>query len=607
MNAETRNTVTRLVSKLIDRQLHESESAELNELLLESDGARKLYHELLDNHEALCSLYPGAIYEASLDDAAVSDGTLPNVIAGSSSLESPAQPPGRFTPSSLKGTTFAGRLSDRGLLAIAAAMLFVVGLVGYFLGQGRMAPDGSKLGGDSSIVKQSLNVDGDEPTNDILDGQLGGNEQTIAGHATLRRSVDLVWTDGASVYRDGDVLPNGLLQFGAGTAEIDFFCGATLIVEGPAVLDVESDWVVRVAEGRLRANVPPAARGFVVKAAGSEIIDLGTEFALEVGAENARVEVIDGEVELRGGLHDGNHLLTGQRQWLRGTEQTQPLQKVSSRGDLHDRHAGAGQQQFENWRQHSLQLRSDERLIAYYPIVESDESRDIVNASQSGHERDGISVGPVERTTGRFGTMSAGLRFGRPGARVRTRLDGEFSALTFVSWVRIDSLDHIYNALFMADGYENGEPHWQIRNDGRLMLSVMVDNNQPSTHFSKSENRIVSSAGLARVYYSEPIWDISKSGQWFHLAAVYDPAGRRVVQYVNGKQVGSESINDKFHVSELRIGPSEIGNWGQPFRKTPAFAVRNLDGTIDEMALFNAALSPEEIQNLYQQGKPIGY
>ena len=82
---------------------------------------------------------------------------------------------------------------------------------------------------------------------------------------------------------------------------------------------------------------------------------------------------------------------------------------------------------------------------------------------------------------------------------------------------------------------------------------------------------------------------------------------RRVVQYANGKQVGSEKIIDKFYIDTLRIGPAEMGNWGQPSRKTPSFAVRNLNGTIDELAIFDAALTADEIHQLYEEGKPLGY
>lgn len=433
-------------------------------------------------------------------------------------------------------------------------------------------------------------------------------ESVIAGHATLRRSVDVRWSEKSNSYREGDVLPAGTLQFDQGVAEIDFFCGATLIVEGPATLDVESDWLVRVANGRLRANVPPAARGFMVKAAGATIIDLGTEFALDVGAETAHVEVIDGEVELRGGEHDGSLLTTGQKRWLKGVDGgDDSLSELSTIGDVSRLRDTAQAARFAQWKNHSQELRADDRLIAYYPILESQSGRRVLNQSTTGSGRDGQTVGLVNRVAGRFGAKTAGFEFDRPGSRVRVRIDGEFQAFTFACWVKIDSLEHRYNALFMGDGYENGEPHWQIRDDGRLMFSVMVDDSQDIRVSNTFDEKKVRDAGLHRVYFTEPFWDVSKSGQWFHIAAVYDPVGRQVVQYVNGEELARQEIVDKFHTSTLRIGPAEIGNWGQPFRKTPWFAVRNLNGAIDELAIFNAALTSDELQNLYEQGRPLGY
>ncbi|MEM8911844.1 MAG: LamG-like jellyroll fold domain-containing protein, partial [Planctomycetota bacterium] len=141
----------------------------------------------------------------------------------------------------------------------------------------------------------------------------------------------------------------------------------------------------------------------------------------------------------------------------------------------------------------------------------------------------------------------------------------------------------------------------------RLMFSVMVDESQDIRHFNARDQRVVKDAGLHRVYLTPPFWDVSKSGRWFHLAAVYDPIGRQVTQYVNGESVAKEEILDRFFIDRLRIGPAEIGNWGQPFRDSPWFAVRNLDGVIDEVAIFHAALGSDEIHHLYEQGKPLGY
>jgi len=153
----------------------------------------------------------------------------------------------------------------------------------------------------------------------------------------------------------------------------------------------------------------------------------------------------------------------------------------------------------------------------------------------------------------------------------------------------------------MADGYENGEPHWQIRDDGRMMFSVMVDDTPGSGDGPANDAR------LHRIFFTDPIWDTSMNGQWLHLVAVYDPVNRQATQYVDGIEVSSEGIPDRFYVTALRIGSAEIGNWGQPLRPSPRFAVRNLNGTVDELAIYNAALNANEVLNLYEQGKPIGY
>ncbi|EMB15321.1 LamG-like jellyroll fold domain-containing protein [Rhodopirellula europaea] len=470
-------------------------------------------------------------------------------------------------------------------LMIAATALFVVGGLAFWLGR--------------QGLTSSRTVEVVEPASVAPESQ-------IAGHATLRRAVDLKWTDASMPAKVGDVLPNGRFQFESGVAEIDFFCGATLIVEGPANLDIESDWTVRVNQGRLRATVPPAARGFSVKTAESEVIDLGTEFTMDVSADTARVEVVDGEIMLRGGGLDGQHLHTGERQTLHGSPSSQGIEDMITATDLHRRDESAMTQRFQNWQESMRSLQDDERLIAHFATSELD-GRAIRNGATADGTEDGLLVGPIEVVDGRFGTASQAINFDRPGSRVRTRIDGDFQAFTFACWVKIDNLDQRYNALFMGDGYENGEPHWQIRDDGRLMFSVMVDDSQSVSFYNERDQRVVKDAGLHRVYITEPFWEIANSGQWFHLVAVYDPASKRVQQFVNGTRISNEAIEPKYRIDTLRIGPAEIGNWGQPFRETPWFAVRNLDGSIDELTIYNAALTTVEIQSLYESGKPLGY
>ncbi len=225
-----------------------------------------------------------------------------------------------------------------------------------------------------------------------------------------------------------------------------------------------------------------------------------------------------------------------------GAADDQSFKNLSTIGDVERRREKEQVARFAQWKAHSKELRMDSRLVAYYPIAASKFERFVPNATDLGSGLDGKVIGQVNHSTGRFGVDSNSLGFDRPGARVRARVDGEFAAFTFVCWVKIDSLAHRYNSLFMGDGYENGEPHWQIQEDGRIMFSVMVDDT-PGAGSGKAPG-----ARSHHIYYTDSVWDASLSGKWIQLAAVYGPVGRQVRQYVDGRQVSNEEIRDRFLV-----------------------------------------------------------
>lgn len=128
--------------------------------------------------------------------------------------------------------------------------------------------------------------------------------------------------------------------------------------------------------------------------------------------------------------------------------------------------------------------------------------------------------------------------------------------------------------------YDVGEPHWQLRDDGRLLLGIQT----PSGHVA---------------YDSEPILNIKHLGRWTHLATVYDSESAGVTHYIDGVSVGELPITtDKF---KLQFGETEIGNWGTPVEYSPQ-KIRNFNGQIDELTLFSKALTANEIQSLYTMG-----
>lgn len=420
------------------------------------------------------------------------------------------------------------------------------------------------------------------------------SEATSSGIALLTRLVDVEWASNQSPLEIGDALEPGQLAIDSGYAQIEFFCGATVVLEGPAVLDLKTSTLARVLNGRLRAQVPPAARGFSLEVNDMKVVDLGTEFGLAVTPEGSDVQVFDGEVE----LHHGDNvqqLLTAGQGMLRSSSgefspsTTTPTDFIDIAA-LESRSSNQQAGRFKRWSDWSTKFRSDSRLIAYYAFDESgDWTRKLPNSMQPvNSELDGAIVG-AQRVSGRWPDKSA-LEFKRPGDRVRLQIPGEYRSLSFACWIKIDSLDRWYNSLFLTDGYDKGEPHWQILDSGQLFFSVRV-----SAVDGGQEHRTV---------LSPPFWNPSLSGKWLHLATTFDVDTKSVSHYLNGQRIHKEIIPDHQLVSTTRFGKSTIGNWTSPQRPDEDFAIRNLNGRIDEFALFADALTEDEIQQLYESGKP---
>ncbi len=423
-------------------------------------------------------------------------------------------------------------------------------------------------------------------------------EPTASGYGVVAEHLDAKWaSDSASIQR-GEILPQGPLVLDAGIVQIDLFSGVALVVEGSANFEILSPMDVRVDSGKIRARVPEQARGFRIHTAAGEVVDLGTEFALDVTPDHADVHVIDGEIEWHPTDADMQHMSKGEA--LRASNDTATTSPLS-----HDPSRFIGHEELENtlirgrserrqeWLTHSAQLANDPRLLLYYPMSQKGGwNRQLVDLSP--HAINGTIV-RANRSADRWESENAALDFTAAGSRVRVEIPGEHRSMTLYCWARIDSLDRWYNSLFLTDGHELNEPHWQILKDGRLFFSVKKNDPQ----VSKGERD-------KHIYYSPKFWTPAQAGQWFQIATTYDIDARNVTHYINGEIVSREAIAEKWLVETVTIGAASIGNWSEPRYKSadPSFAVRNLNGAIDEFAIFGEALNAEEIRELYEIGKP---
>lgn len=115
--------------------------------------------------------------------------------------------------------------------------------------------------------------------------------------AQLLATHRAVWSsDSGPVGVDGS-LSAGEYGLDAGYLHIAMGAGVTVILEGPASFSIDSASRVSLATGVLSAYVPEGAEGFIVDTPAGRVLDLGTEFGVEVlGDETVEVHVMDGEV-----------------------------------------------------------------------------------------------------------------------------------------------------------------------------------------------------------------------------------------------------------------------------------------------------------------------
>lgn len=452
--------------------------------------------------------------------------------------------------------------------AVAAGLALTAALLWIFLGSSRNPGD------------QPFAIDGEDIAEQVA--VLTGESGAVWKHGELA---------GGATFAKGERI---LLE--KGLAQIDFFGGASVSLSGPAEIELVSRDSAVLHGGRIKADVPPAARGFEIKTADVSLLDLGTSFGLAVGEEGGvDLVVFDGEVRATGGDGEEVTLLGGDSAHFKGEKKAE-MTSVGREAfpDISEVFAGAGNRaeaDLAEWTEASLDLRRDPRLVAYYDFENLTlESRRLRNRApgESPSELDGGIVG-AKVAEGRWPGKGA-LDFRREGDRVRFQIPGEFDALTLFAWVRIDALDRNLNSLFLTDYFDENEIHWQISRKGML-------------HFATSPMGVVDIDKHNRRFYSERFWDPRDSGKWFFLATSVDRKGAGVTHFVNGEPIGF-SGGTQMHkpLPRMRIGEADLGNWSDPI--WPEAGIRTLNGRIDEFGIFRAALSTDEIRSLYLQGKP---
>lgn len=411
--------------------------------------------------------------------------------------------------------------------------------------------------------------------------------------AVLVQAAAVQWESMETPPRTGAPLAPGWLRLKSGVAQIEFYSGATVVLEGPAEFQLISRMEGFCKRGKLRASVPSHAHGFSIGTPKMELVDLGTEFGIQVEeGQQTEVHVFEGKVELydagsNRAANSRKELTTGQGLRLNEPGTASPVtsdpKAFLSARDLSAQTEAQTRRRHQQWQSASQQWRQDEGLLAYYNFQPADAwTRTLPDlAGRQPQPHDGSIVG-CAWGAGRW-PGKQGLEFKQVSDRVLLNIPGEHDSLTLAAWVCLEGLPNRNNSLLMSDAWEPGGLHWQIGKNGTLILGVQT-NPKKGVH-----------------YHAAEVLTADHFGRWLHLAVVYDRDRKLVTQYIDGRPMSVEPI---LHDIPLRIHSAEIGNWNMASHRNST-PIRFLTGCMDELMIFSRALSEQQLEDLYIQGQPL--
>lgn len=407
------------------------------------------------------------------------------------------------------------------------------------------------------------------------------------GLAMVVRLDGVRWEPGGGPHpAEGDVVAGDRLRISSGRMNLSMLTGVTLAVEGPADLELVADDRVVCRRGRLRVRSPEGLGGFVVAGPNSAVVDLGTEFGMNVGADGeARARVFEGSVDSAVTGDDGTPRRTRlfrEREAFRIDPRAGQIEPVGDGDDflgpsdpavpplaLGDGYAGSvlEARPWGYWRFEAIEAGAVANEVEGRPPLRV--------------------VGPVRLAEGPGGNRS--LEFPAEPARRNLELDGQWeppwrSGFAVELWALTEQIGHS-TLVSMAASNDTNNHLFLLELTARNLLhrpaSVRFLHRWPP-----------GGTGGDNLYSRGPYVPY----RWHHIVAQY--RGDRIELYVNGApeppltvDPGHEAGACRLLVGRLTARPGTGISYDRP-----------LVGRMDELALYDRPLGPEEIRAHHRLG-----
>jgi hypothetical protein len=401
--------------------------------------------------------------------------------------------------------------------------------------------------------------------------------------AVLEKSVAAVWGGERGQVKEIARFSRGEQVLETGYAELRMDSGVTLVIEGPAHFDLVSPSKVLLHSGNLSARVPEEAIGFQVDTPTARVVDLGTEFCLNVSEDGeTEVHVIEGQVEATGNSESLSMELEGnQSQRFSRGRRTESIKRADPTRFMRSLP--------------SISLEPFRYVHWSFDEAEGDVALD----SGSGFSRHGYdgklaslgtdALGPA-RVNGQFGS---GLQFDGADDYVATDFPGigGGDARTVAFWVKVpkDAPEKNCYAMVSWGSYAGEGTTWQVS-----WNSVAQDGPIGRLRTGMYHGQIVGAKDL-------------RDDRWHHVAVVMfgdsnADVSTHILFYLDGEL---ESASRK---SILKVQTDISGPEARTVMIGRNADIRNPDsrcfkGWIDEVYIVDKALTGEQIERLRRDNR----
>jgi hypothetical protein len=206
-----------------------------------------------------------------------------------------------------------------------------------------------------------------------------------------------------------------------------------------------------------------------------------------------------------------------------------------------------------------------EGLVAYYPF-----NGNVLDESGKGNH--GAAKATLVPATDRFGDKGKAYNFDAGHVHVENHPSLQMSdQLTISAWVKNPEES---KPTVLGKWYQ----------DRKNYSYVLYANTPAGFRLHDGKGNFVELIG----------WSFKNKDQWNHFVATYN--GQHAKVYINGKMEAQVSANEKIHVND---NPVTIGADGYG-------AETHFKGEMDDVRIYNRALSAEEVKALYDLEKPKG-